>query len=69
MIFVIDEKTQIHVLILIRVKFIFAQNILKLLIITRFLNILNSFSFKLRKIYEINYEKNNATRFDINILR
>ena len=66
---IMSEDDQIRTLMFVRVKSTFAQNILKLFIFTRFFEILNLFSLKLRKVYEVNYEKINSTRFDINTLR
>ena len=66
---IMSENDQIRILMFVKIKSTFAQNILKLFISTRFLEVLNLFSLKLRKIYEVNYEKINSTRFDINILR
>ena len=66
---IMNEDDQIRILMFVRVKSIFAQNILKLLISTRLFEVLNLFSLKLRKVYEVSYEEINSARFDINTLR
>ena len=66
---IMNEDDQTRALMFEKVKSTFVQNILKLLISTRFLEVLNFFSLKLRKIYEVNYEKINLARFDISTLR
>ena len=66
---IMNENDQTCALMFEKIKSTFVQNILKLFIFTRLFEVLNFFSLKLRKIYEINYEKISSTRFDINTLR